>query len=138
MAKFHLHERLSRDTYALGDWKLCRVLLMNDARFPWLILVPRRAKATEIFDLSDADQRQLLRETSHAAAVLKSLTSARKINIGALGNLVPQLHVHVVARKTQDAAWPGPVWGSGAAKPYPAKSRAEQVRKFAAALAFEG
>ena len=115
---FALHPRLEADTVPIADWSLSRVLLMNDARYPWLILVPRRADATEIFDLDAADRALLVEEAARAARGLKALGGAAKINIGALGNLVPQLHVHVVARSPGDAAWPGPVWGQGAAVPY--------------------
>jgi diadenosine tetraphosphate (Ap4A) HIT family hydrolase len=118
MNDFVLHDRLRADTILVTDWALSRVLLMNDARYGWLILVPRRAALTEIFDLA-ADERALLtEEIARASRLLKSLTGAAKINVGALGNLVPQLHVHVVARNPGDAAWPGPVWGHGTAEPY--------------------
>jgi diadenosine tetraphosphate (Ap4A) HIT family hydrolase len=120
---FALHERLSADTVFVCDWSLSRVLLMNDARYPWLILVPRRTDATELFDLSPSDRAVLMEETARASERLKVLTGAAKINVGALGNLVPQLHVHVVGRNPGDAAWPGPVWGKGTATPYDADSR---------------
>lgn len=97
---------------------LCVVLLMKDARFPWLILVPRRAGAVEILDLSPADQLSLWAEITQCAEALRAVTAPLKLNIGALGNIVRQLHVHIVARNEGDAAWPGPVWGSGAAAPY--------------------
>ena len=97
---------------------LCVVLLMKDARFPWLILVPRRAGAVEILDLSPADQACLWAEITQCAEALRAVTAPLKLNIGALGNIVRQLHVHIVARNEGDAAWPGPVWGSGAAAPY--------------------
>jgi diadenosine tetraphosphate (Ap4A) HIT family hydrolase len=115
---FVLHPRLAADTAALAEWPLCSVLLMNDARFPWLVLVPRIANASELFDLAEAEQKQLAGELARAAHGLKEITGADKINIGALGNLVPQLHWHVVARTRSDSAWPGPVWSSGAAIPY--------------------
>jgi len=123
MSQFVLSERLAADTRFVADWPLSRVLLMNDARYPWLILVPRHAGATELFDLSPEERSQLVEETSRAGALLKARTGAAKINVGALGNLVPQLHVHVVARNPGDAAWPGPVWGQGQAVP---RSPAEQ------------
>jgi diadenosine tetraphosphate (Ap4A) HIT family hydrolase len=107
----------------VADWPLSRVLLMNDARYPWVILVPRRAGATEMFELSAEDRCVLVEETARAGRQLKALTGAAKINIGALGNLVPQLHIHVVARNRDDAAWPGPVWGKGEAVPYAADER---------------
>lgn len=120
---FELHERLAGDTVLVADWTLSRVLLMNDARYPWIILVPRRENLTEVHDLGDADLQILMREVSAASLKLKTLTGAAKINVGALGNLVPQLHVHVVARNPGDHAWPGPVWGNGAAVAYAAEPR---------------
>jgi diadenosine tetraphosphate (Ap4A) HIT family hydrolase len=118
MREFELHPRLAADTAFVADWTLCRVLVMNDARYPWLILVPRRANATEIFDLNPADREMLMAEVALASERLKHLSKAAKINVGALGNLVPQLHIHIVARNPGDAAWPGPVWGHGRAVPY--------------------
>jgi diadenosine tetraphosphate (Ap4A) HIT family hydrolase len=115
---FALDPRLEADTLHLGDLALCRILLMNDSRFPWLILVPRRAGLVEITDMTPAERRALFEETAVAADRLKLLTRAKKINIAALGNVVPQLHVHVVARFETDAAWPAPVWGVGVAEPY--------------------
>ncbi len=97
---------------------LCTVLLMKDARFPWLILVPRRAGAEEILDLSPGDQARLWAEITQCAEILRAVATPLKLNIGALGNIVRQLHVHIVARNDGDAAWPGPVWGSGAVVPY--------------------
>ena len=123
MSHFVLHERLAADTHLIADWDLSRVLLMNDTRYPWLILVPRRESVTELFELSTEDRGLLVEETARAGALLKSCTGAAKINVGALGNLVPQLHVHVVARNPGDAAWPGPVWGHGVALP---RTAAEQ------------
>ncbi len=116
---FALHPRLATDTLPLGDLPLCRVLLMNDCRFPWLILVPRRARITELHQLAESDQQQLLAESNQAARALLALGQDRKINLGALGNLVPQLHWHVIARSPDDPCWPGPVWGNGQAEPYP-------------------
>lgn len=119
-AGFALDARLAADTVAVADLALCRVLLMKDARFPWLILVPRRAGVSEILDLAAADHAQLWAEITQAAAALRAEIQPLKLNIGALGNIVRQLHVHIVARFDGDAAWPGPVWGSGAALPYEA------------------
>jgi diadenosine tetraphosphate (Ap4A) HIT family hydrolase len=115
---FSLDERLARDALAIGDLTLCRVLLMNDARWPWLILVPRREGLVELIDLDLAEQTQLIDEAGRAARFLKTHARADKINVGALGNIVRQLHLHVVARVVGDPAWPGPVWGHGAATPY--------------------
>jgi diadenosine tetraphosphate (Ap4A) HIT family hydrolase len=113
MDSFRLHPKLEADTTMVADWALSRVLLMNDARYPWLILVPRRAGTSELHDLKHAERMVLIEEMNRAGGGLKSLTAAAKINIGALGNMVPQLHIHVVARNKSDAAWPGPVWGQG-------------------------
>lgn len=117
--EFHLAPELRRDTFVLGELALCRVLLMNDQRFPWVILVPRRAGAVEMFALSEDDQQQLMREITVVARALQACFKPTKINIGALGNIVRQLHVHVIARFEDDAAWPGPVWGAGKAAAYP-------------------
>ncbi len=110
---FALDDRLARDGLVIGDLTLCRVLLMNDARWPWLILVPRREGLVELIDLDPADQTQLMDEAGRAARFLKSHARADKINVGALGNVVRQLHLHIVARVVGDPAWPGPVWGHG-------------------------
>lgn len=118
MTEFSLHPRLASDTAPVADWPLSRVLLMNDARYPWLILVPRRADAVELFDLDPVDRVQLTDEIARASQTLKRISFAAKINVGALGNLVPQLHVHIVARNPGDPAWPGPVWGHSPAVPY--------------------
>jgi diadenosine tetraphosphate (Ap4A) HIT family hydrolase len=134
MKKFVLHSRLEADTAFIGDLALSRALLMDDARFPWIILVPRYAAATEIFDLTEGDRAQLSEEISRCARVLRGCNGVEKINIGALGNLVPQLHVHVVGRHAKDAAWPGPVWGSGARAPYPPEQRDKLVNDLAREL----
>lgn len=115
---FKLDERLFKDTVVLGDFTLCRVLLMNDSRYPWLILVPRRAGISELFELNMAEQQQLWQETSYVGQVLKDVFQADKINIATLGNVVKQLHMHIVVRMQDDAAWPAPVWGNGAAQGY--------------------
>ncbi|RBP11175.1 diadenosine tetraphosphate (Ap4A) HIT family hydrolase [Roseiarcus fermentans] len=115
---FSLHPRLSQDADFVGDLPLCRVLLMNDARWPWLILVPRVANAVELSDLDAAARALLIEEVSQAGDWLVAHAGAEKINVGALGNIVRQLHVHVVARHAGDPAWPGPVWGFGAAVGY--------------------
>jgi diadenosine tetraphosphate (Ap4A) HIT family hydrolase len=132
---FKLHPRLAADCGHIADLNLCRVLLMNDQRFPWCILVPRLAGLRELHELSQADQIRLIREVDHVSWVLAELPATRKINIGALGNLVEQLHVHVVARHPEDAAWPGPVWGSGNAEAYSPLGLRELTGRLAERLA---
>jgi diadenosine tetraphosphate (Ap4A) HIT family hydrolase len=105
------HLQLAQDTVPVGDLALARVLLANDANYPWLILVPRRPGLVELIDLEENAQVQLLGEVAAAARALKSITECDKLNIAALGNQVAQLHVHVIARRHSDAAWPKPVWG---------------------------
>ena len=122
---FALDQRLARDALVVGDMALSRVLLMNDARWPWLILVPRREGLVELTDLDAADRALLIEEAAGAALFLKACGEADKINFGALGNVVRQFHLHIVARAIGDVGWPGPVWGHGAATPYDeAKARA--------------
>ena len=119
---FTLHERLAADTAMIADWPLSRVLLMNDSRFPWLILVPRIPALLDLTDLDEAGRAMLMEEMGRAAVKLKEWARAHggceRINTGAIGNIVPQLHIHVVARRIGDAAWPGVVWGSGQNIPY--------------------
>jgi diadenosine tetraphosphate (Ap4A) HIT family hydrolase len=124
---FVLHERLAADTVRLLSLPLCELLLMNDARYPWCILVPRVAGATEIIDLSVADQTQLQRESVALQQALRDLYRPDKLNVAMLGNVVPQLHVHHLARFRSDATWPAPVWGRGSALPYPAALREERA-----------
>jgi diadenosine tetraphosphate (Ap4A) HIT family hydrolase len=109
---FTLHPRLAADTIALGDWPLCRLLLMNDGRFPWLILVPARPDLREIHDLPSAERAILIEEIARASALMQQGFKADKMNVAALGNQVPQLHVHVIARFASDPAWPNPIWES--------------------------
>ena len=113
-----LDPQLGRDTVAVGDLPLARVLIMNDASYPWLILVPRHPGAVEIIDLDDEQQAQLMDEIAMLSHVLKDITACDKLNVAAIGNVVAQLHVHIVARRRDDAAWPRPVWGSAPAHPY--------------------
>lgn len=120
---FLLHPRLEADAAFVADWPLCRVLLMNDARYPWLILVPRRADVTEIMELTAAERTLLVEEMARAGEAVRTLAGVAKLNIGALGNLVPQLHVHVVGRRPGDPAWPGPVWGHSPSVPYETAAR---------------
>lgn len=130
--EFILHEKLAADTEWVTDLPLCRCLLMQDARFPWLILVPRIADMRELHDVPNPQRDALLEEIEQASLVLQQLTHAHKLNVAALGNQVPQLHIHVIARQTDDDAWPGPVWGVGSPAPYPAaalNSFLEELRK---------
>ena len=115
---FELDARLENDSILLGSIGLCQLRLMNDSRWPWLILVPQRAGIAEVFDLQPLDQAMLTFETNHVAEVLKRICSADKINIAAIGNIVRQLHVHIIARYENDTNWPGPVWGHGQRQPY--------------------
>ena len=115
---FSLHPCLQQDCLVLGRFELCQALLMNDSTYPWLILVPERPAIREIFELTDADQMQLIRESSRLAAHLQSAFDADKLNVAAIGNLVSQLHVHHVVRYRTDLAWPAPVWGHGPLRPY--------------------
>lgn len=118
---FALDSRLQQDTVWLGDYPLCRLLLMNDAQYPWFILVPRREAVSELFQLDAGDQLQLWRETNGLAEVLKGCFSADKMNVATLGNVVSQLHMHVIVRRCGDAAWPAPVWGRHPAQAYTAE-----------------
>jgi diadenosine tetraphosphate (Ap4A) HIT family hydrolase len=118
MTPVSLHPQLQKDGIVMGDFPLSRLLLLNDARYPWFVLVPRRPKITEIYQLSEADQLQLLRESSQLSRFLMEGFNGDKLNIGALGNLVPQLHIHHIVRYRSDEAWPGPVWGVGTAVPF--------------------
>ncbi|MFM2041636.1 MAG: hypothetical protein RLY86_212 [Pseudomonadota bacterium] len=137
-AVFTLADRLTADTRPVGDLPLCRVLLMANAAFPWLILVPRRPGAVELHHLDPADQQQVMGEMAAAARALEQLTRPDKINLGALGNLVPQLHIHVIARFRDDPAWPGPVWGSGRHQDYAPGAADDFTRRVAAALGISG
>ena len=125
---FSLDPRLQQDTLAVGDFPLCRLLLMNDAQFPWFILVPRRADVSEVFDLDAADQLALWQETTALATVLKDGFAADKMNVATLGNMVSQLHMHVIVRRQSDVAWPGPVWGRVPALVYTAEALAHVRR----------
>lgn len=132
---FTLDPRLAADTVPVGDLALSSVHLMDDARFPWLILVPRRVAASELTDLAADDAAALMDEIRIAVGVMLALAKPDKVNVGALGNVVPQLHVHVVGRFLSDPAWPGPVWGHGTRTPYPAHARAQMVERIGALFA---
>jgi diadenosine tetraphosphate (Ap4A) HIT family hydrolase len=131
---FQLSERLAADSIFLADWPLCQLRLMDDARFPWLILVPRRAGLEEWTELSLADSATLSAEIAMAGRGLAEMFRPAKLNVGALGNIVRQMHVHVIARFEADAAWPGPVWGQGTRIPYEAAEHnrlcTELVKRF--------
>lgn len=132
---FTLDPRLEQDTVAVTDLLLSRVLLMRDARYPWLILVPAKQGLSEFDELEPADRARLFDEIADCARALRILYDPEKINVGALGNIVRQLHIHVVARRTDDPAWPGPVWGYGDAVPYAPEKLTETRDRIAAALA---
>jgi diadenosine tetraphosphate (Ap4A) HIT family hydrolase len=121
---FELHPQLAADCVVIGDLPLSRLLLMDDANYPWCILVPRRAGVREIHELTGDDQALLLGEVTRLSAAMQSLFAADKMNVAALGNVVPQLHVHVIARHTGDPAWPRPVWGAVPRRPYAEPERA--------------
>lgn len=118
MSDFALHPRLAADCRLLADWPLCRVLLMNDRRFPWVILVPRREAVREVYQLSDKDQAQFWKESATLGRWLIQHFEGHKLNIGMLGNLVSQLHAHHIVRFESDVCWPNPVWGQGTPIPY--------------------
>ena len=132
MAK--LHPQLEKDCLIIGRFPLCRLLLMLDVNYPWFILVPDREEITEIHQLPEEDQQQLMRESCYLAEVLEQEFQADKINIAALGNLVPQLHVHHVVRYRTDAAWPHPIWGRVEVKPYCEDSLSDVIRRLRSIL----
>lgn len=124
---FQLHPRLEQDCIAIGRFELCRLLMMNDSRYPWFILVPERADLQEIYQLSKVERELLTEESSYLAENLAALYKADKMNIAAIGNMVPQLHVHHIVRYRTDKAWPAPVWGKFAAVPYTESQIADNV-----------
>ncbi len=128
MDKFSLHPQLASDCHLLGDLGLSQVLLLDDCRYPWVILVPRRAGVREIFQLAARDRHSLLEESCLTGEFMMQTFAGEKLNVAALGNLVPQLHLHHVIRKKDDPAWPGPVWGHSAAVPYPQQLLDERMR----------
>jgi diadenosine tetraphosphate (Ap4A) HIT family hydrolase len=135
MSAWQLHPQLADDTAPVIELPLCEVRLMDDANHPWLVLVPRVAGMVEIIDLEAAQRAQLTVEIDAACRALKALFKPDKLNVAALGNLVPQLHVHVIARYRDDIAWPRPVWGSATARPYTPEQLIERVGALRAALA---
>jgi diadenosine tetraphosphate (Ap4A) HIT family hydrolase len=132
---FLLDPRLVADTHPIGELRLSILLLMDDARFPWLILVPRIAGARELLDLDEVDRQSLMGELTHVGRVLETLLAPDKLNIAALGNVVPQLHVHLIVRRTDDAAWPQPVWGFGERVRYDDEARTTRIAQLREALA---
>jgi len=135
---FVLHPQLQADTLPVTQLALCQVLLMNDSALPWLILVPRRADIRELFQLEAADRATLMEETALAAQTLENLFHPHKLNLGALGNLVAQFHMHVVGRYQDDRAWPGPIWGQGQRIPYTPHGANQRVMLLRQALAGNG
>ncbi len=132
---FELHPQLANDCIALGDLPLSRVLLMNDANYPWVILVPRRDNIREIYQLSAEDQQELTRESAMVASTMARLFTADKMNVAALGNMVPQLHIHHIVRRNNDPAWPRPVWGAIPSLPYSDAQQKEITEALISALA---
>lgn len=124
MPDFEPDARLLADSYPITELPLCQLRLMNDRRYVWLILIPRRLHITEVHELSSTDQRQLWREGSALGQAIKTHFSGHKLNLATLGNVVPQLHLHVVLRHDNDPAWPGPVWGHSQAEPYTSEQQA--------------
>ena len=135
---FRLHERLAAETLEVARWPLCRVLLMNDQAYPWLILVPEREGLKDLHDLDLADHGAVMAEIGRAARALQRLFTPDKINVAALGNVVPQLHIHIIARFTTDPAWPRPVWGVRPPEPYEPAAARETLARLADAFAAVG
>jgi diadenosine tetraphosphate (Ap4A) HIT family hydrolase len=131
---FQLHSQLAEDCFELGRFSLCRLLLMNESRYPWFILIPQRPELTEIHQLSDNDQHLLVQESSLLARTLEQAFKAEKLNIAAIGNIVPQLHLHHIVRYRHDAAWPAPVWGKFTPLPYTDDARIGIAGMLTAAL----
>ena len=130
ISQWTLHPTLAKDAVPIGDLPLSQVLIIKDANYPWLLLVPRQPDISEIIDLAEADQAQLTTEINRVARALRQVTQCDKLNVAALGNVVPQLHVHVIARRKTDAAWPRPVWGAAP----PLAHDVEEVQNFISAL----
>jgi diadenosine tetraphosphate (Ap4A) HIT family hydrolase len=126
---FKLHPKLAEDCHYLGDFQLCALLLSKDANYPWYILVPRQADISEAFQLSKLDQQMLQHESLQLSHALSKEFSADKMNIAALGNMVPQLHLHHIVRYKNDIAWPNPIWGYASAKAYSEPSLKERIHK---------
>ena len=138
MTSFGLNVRLEGDSYFVADLPLCAVRLMKDANYPWLLLVPRKPDLVEVIDLEEEDQQQLMREIVLTSKVLRKVTDCEKLNVGALGNQVSQLHVHIIGRFRDDAAWPGPVWGVVPPEPYEPEKSDTLIEQFWNAFSSEG
>jgi diadenosine tetraphosphate (Ap4A) HIT family hydrolase len=134
MSDFILHSKLAADTFEVLSLKVSQLLLMNDARYPWLILVPEVSDMRDLHNLSTKQYHSVTQEIAQVSKVLESVTQAHKMNVGALGNMVPQLHIHIIARQTNDAAWPAPVWGVGEAQPYSQDAAKILVQQIASKL----
>lgn len=134
MPDFTLDARLAADSFALGAMRLCDIRLMDDRRWPWLLVIPRRAALTELDQLTPSDLTTAISECTFAARVLRAVCPCDKINVGALGNIVRQLHLHVVARRADDTNWPGPVWGFGEREPYDTPAQRQLVADLRARL----
>ena len=135
---FELHPRLAEDAVVIGRFSLSLLLLSKDANYPWCILVPQRGDIYEIYHLDEKDQLQLIRESCRLAEVMTSLFDADKMNVAALGNVVRQLHVHHIARFTDDVAWPQPIWGKVPAKAYEPQVFEDRIHRLQNALVGEG
>lgn len=133
MSTFSLHAQLQQDCFVIGQFELCQVLLLNDSQFPWFILVPQYDNVREIYELPSEQQQQLIQESSYFAKQLATHFHADKLNVAAIGNIVPQLHIHHIVRYQTDKAWPAPVWGKFAATPYTAQQREACIAKVTAA-----
>jgi diadenosine tetraphosphate (Ap4A) HIT family hydrolase len=131
---FTLHPTLAADTIEITHWDVCRVLLMNDANYPWLILVPARDGLNGLHEVSEEDQPRVMKEITQASAALSNLYNPERMNVAALGNMVPQLHIHIIARFKDDPAWPGPVWGVVPGREYEDEALLETTTKLQAAL----
>lgn len=133
-ARWQLHPQLAEDTHPVASFALSELRLMDDANHPWLILVPRIADAVELADLTETQQAELMREITRASGMLQRAFKPHKINVAALGNMVPQLHVHVIARFREDIAWPRPVWGMATAQPYPPEELVRRIERLQSAM----
>lgn len=134
MTTWHLHPQLADDTHPVAYWDLSELRLMDDENHPWLILVPRIDAATELIDLTAVQQATLMAEITRASRALQALFKPHKLNVASLGNVVPQLHVHVIARFEHDIAWPRPVWGMASAQPYTPEALVQRIQRLQAAL----